>query len=261
LQRAPIAILISMSYPENRALISPKRTRNATVKCITPVHAIEISREYFEKYLAASEKGLAVYMREKDKRRALKRTKNILRRQRELEPVDLKQGEFVFREGDESHDMFIVEQGEIANLLKDHLVAVTKSGEMFGVVSLITHRKRNSSASCVSKTCRVHKMKAEDFFDFMDSSPILKASVNDVFLRREFEKAVAHKTKKTFPMSREDLKVVFDSIDTHGDGYLTLGGKFPLIIHYLSIRHAFPGRTHTTPLLSYRITCVDPVHG
>ena len=31
------------------ALISPDRTRNATVKCLTPVHAIEVSREYFEK--------------------------------------------------------------------------------------------------------------------------------------------------------------------------------------------------------------------
>lgn len=66
------------------ALISPDRTRNATVRCLTPVHAIEISRETFEKYLSSSESRIGLNLREKDKRRALKRTKNILRRQREV---------------------------------------------------------------------------------------------------------------------------------------------------------------------------------
>ena len=118
--------------------------------------------------------------------------------------------------------MYIVEDGRVDNMVGDHVVAVTKPGEMFGVASLITHRNRNSSASCAANTCRVQRMSAADFFEFMDSSPILKSSVNDVFLRREFEKAVAHRTKKTFPMSREDLRTVFDSIDTQGDGFLTL---------------------------------------
>jgi signal-transduction protein with cAMP-binding, CBS, and nucleotidyltransferase domain len=118
--------------------------------------------------------------------------------------------------------MFIVEDGRVNNILRDHVLATTKPGEMFGVVSLITHRARNSSAACESKKCRLLRMSAADFFEFMDSSPVLKSSVNDVFLRREFEKAVAHRTKKTFPLSRDDLRKVFDSIDTHDDGYLTL---------------------------------------
>lgn len=124
--------------------------------------------------------------------------------------------------GDKSKEMFIVEDGTINNMLKDHVVATTEAGEMFGVVSLITHRDRNSSAACASKICRVQKMNAADFFEFVDSSPILKSSVNDVFLRREFEKAIAFRTKKTFPLSRKDLRMVFDSIDTHGDGFITL---------------------------------------
>lgn len=64
------------------ALISPDRRRNANVKCLTPVHAIEISRETFDKYLASSEGRIGLTLREKDKKRALNRTKNILRHQR-----------------------------------------------------------------------------------------------------------------------------------------------------------------------------------
>jgi len=205
-----------------RALISPERTRNATVKCLTPVHAIEISREHFDKYLAASENRISLHMREKDKKRALHRTKNILRRQRELTPLELKQGEFIFQEGEEPKEMFIVEEGLINSFLGNQKIATAKPGEMVGVGSLVTHRKRNSSAVCASKSCRVQMMKATDFFEFIESSPILKASVFDVFLRKEFRKAVAHKTKKEFPMPEKELREVFNSIDTGGDGYLTL---------------------------------------
>jgi len=199
------------------------------VKCVTPVHAIEISREHFEKYLAASE-NLSVHMREKDKRRALKRTKNILRRQRELKPLDLKKGDYVFKEGEESHEMYIVEEGLVDGFLKGQPISTSLPGEMFGVGSLITHRRRNSSAVCASNTCRVHMMKGEDFFAFMDTSPILKASVQDVFLRKEFAKAVAFKTKKKFPLSKEDLREVFEAIDTSGDNYITLDELRALLV-------------------------------
>jgi CRP-like cAMP-binding protein len=203
------------------ALVSADRKRNATVKCLTPVHAIEVSREYFEKYLKASE-SLNLHMREKDKKRALNRTKNILRRQRELKALDLKKGEYVFREGVSATEAYIVEEGLIDMVLQGHVLATSRPGEMFGVASLITHQDRNSSAKCASSKCRIQSMTADQFFAFMDSSPILKSSVYDVFLRREFAKAVAYKTKKKLPMSKADLRIVFDSIDSKGDGYLTI---------------------------------------
>lgn len=37
------------------ALLHPKQIRSASIRCLTPVHAIEISREYFEKYVATDE--------------------------------------------------------------------------------------------------------------------------------------------------------------------------------------------------------------
>ena len=48
------------------ALLHPLKIRSATIKCKTPVHVIEISREYFEKYMASST-GLGLALREKDK--------------------------------------------------------------------------------------------------------------------------------------------------------------------------------------------------
>ena len=189
--------------------------------CTTPVHAIEVSREYFEKYLAASE-TLSLHMREKDKKRALNRTKNILRRQRHLKPINLKKGEFVFREGEDSKEVFIIEDGKMNMELHGHVLATNLPGDMIGVAAVITNLDRNCSAKCVSKSCRVHMMKAKEFFDFMDTSPILKSSVYDVALRKEFTKAVAYKTKKKFPLSLKDLREVFDSIDVQRDGEITL---------------------------------------
>jgi hypothetical protein len=34
------------------ALLHPQKLRSASIRCVTPVHAIEVNREYFEKYLA-----------------------------------------------------------------------------------------------------------------------------------------------------------------------------------------------------------------
>jgi Cyclic nucleotide-binding domain len=36
------------------ALLHPKKIRSASIRCVTPVHAIEISREYFEKYMQST---------------------------------------------------------------------------------------------------------------------------------------------------------------------------------------------------------------
>ena len=37
------------------ALLNPSKTRSASIKCLTPIHAIEISREYFDKYIATEQ--------------------------------------------------------------------------------------------------------------------------------------------------------------------------------------------------------------
>jgi len=46
------------------ALLHPKKIHSVSARCVTPVHAIEISREYFEKYLASDDKT-QINLREK----------------------------------------------------------------------------------------------------------------------------------------------------------------------------------------------------
>ncbi|KAL3904313.1 MAG: hypothetical protein SGILL_010116, partial [Bacillariaceae sp.] len=71
------------------ALLSADKIRSATVKCQTPVHALEISREYFEKYISISESGLYLILKEKDKIRKRNRAKTILRMQKDLKTVSV----------------------------------------------------------------------------------------------------------------------------------------------------------------------------
>ena len=94
-------------------MLSPTKLRSASIKCDTPVHAMEISREYFEKYLAKSDSDLLMTLREKDKIRKRNRTKMILRSQANLKKQNLRAGEVVFEEGDKSNSLFLVESGNV----------------------------------------------------------------------------------------------------------------------------------------------------
>jgi serine/threonine protein kinase len=60
------------------ALLSADGLRSATIRCVTPLHAIEISREYFQKYVGGGN-DIQLNLREKDKTRKQNRAKTILR--------------------------------------------------------------------------------------------------------------------------------------------------------------------------------------
>ena len=48
-------VLQSGNFFGEGALLHPQKIRSGSVRCVTPVHAIQISREYFEKYIATEE--------------------------------------------------------------------------------------------------------------------------------------------------------------------------------------------------------------
>jgi serine/threonine protein kinase len=87
------------------ALLDQKGKRNASIRCVTPVHAIEISREYFEKYLADGY-DTALCLREKDKLRRRSRATTILRLQRNLNQKTLNKGDSVYGQGEVGNDLF-----------------------------------------------------------------------------------------------------------------------------------------------------------
>jgi len=199
------------------ALLHPKKIRSATIQCITPIHAIEISREYFEKYLASS--GLALDLKEKDRTRKRNRAKTILRLQKNLRPMKVKKGDVIFSEGDEAEGLFIMEEGKIEVFVDSKKVFTANPGDLVGEHSLVMARPRNTTAICASKNCFLHEMKPRDFYEIYNSSTHIKTSLREVCYRREFQKALVKKTNKEFP-NVEDLRQVFDAADLDKSGVL-----------------------------------------
>eukprot|EP00978_Attheya_sp_CCMP212_P019944 scaffold56656_cov50-Attheya_sp.AAC.3 len=203
------------------ALLHPQQIRSATIRCVTPVHAIEISREYFEKYLASSESGLLLNLREKDKTRKRNRAKKILRLQHNLHPLELKKNEYLYKEGETGKSVFILEEGQVNVNVEKHTVLSLKPGDVCGEHSFLMNRPRNTSAICTSKQCKIQVLQADDFAALLNSSPGLKASMKEICLRREFQKALVKKTKKRFPRER-DLRDAFDAADDEKSGVISV---------------------------------------
>lgn len=199
------------------ALLHPKKIRSATISCVTPVHAIEITREYFEKFLADS--SVSLNLREKDRIRKRNRAKSILRVQNNLKEMKVEKGDYLFRKGQDGDKLFILEKGQINILNEDdgHTIFTVKEGDLCGEHSLVMGRPRNSSAVCVSDDCVVYEMSARDFYAIYNSSSQLKMSLRELCLRREFQKAVVHEMDNHFP-SIENLRKVFDHLDENKSG-------------------------------------------
>lgn len=199
------------------ALLHPKKIRSASIHCLTPVHAIEISREYFEKYVASS--GLNIDLKEKDRTRKRNRAKTILRLQKNLKTLNLSQGYTIFKEGEEAEALYILEKGLVCVYVDGKKVFEVKPGDIFGEHSMIMGRPRNTTATCLSEECIAQEMKARDFYELYNSSSSLKSSLRELCLRREFQKSLVKKTKKEFP-SINDLREVFDAADKNKSGFL-----------------------------------------
>jgi CRP-like cAMP-binding protein len=211
------------------ALLHPQKIRSATIHCVTPINAIEISREYFEKYLASS--GLKLDLKEKDRTRKRNRAKTLLRLQKNLKPQKFKRGDIIFAEGDSAEGLFILEDGKVDVQVEGKRVFTTKPGDIFGEHSLVLCRPRNTSAVCVSDTCTTHEMKARDFYELYESHPNIKSSLRELCYRREFQKALVKMTKKEFP-SINDLADVFNAADIDGTGFLEIDEVKKVLISF-----------------------------
>jgi CRP-like cAMP-binding protein len=99
------------------ALLHPQKIRSATIRCKTPVHAMEISREYFEKYMKDSDEKLFLELTEKDKIRKRNRSKMILRTQQNLIKRKFRKGQMLFKKGQRGESIFLVEQGKVSHVI------------------------------------------------------------------------------------------------------------------------------------------------
>ena len=204
------------------ALLHPKKIRSSTVKCVTPVHVIEISREYFNKYLASTGEHLNLNLRKKNKTRNENRAKSILRLQQNLHALTHKRGEYLFEVGEKGSAVFILEEGRVDVSVEGHVVFTLKPGDLCGEYAVIFSRPHSTSAMCVSDECKLFVMTARDFILFLNTAPAAKESFRDLARRREFQKAIVFKTKRAFPSEMKDLRAAFDAADEDSSGFLSL---------------------------------------
>ncbi|KAL3903751.1 MAG: hypothetical protein SGARI_005244 [Bacillariaceae sp.] len=203
------------------ALLNERSKRNATVRCLTPVHAIEISKEYFDKYLKDGQ-DTALSLREKHRMRARSRAQSILQLQKSLNPVSLRKGEHIYKQGEAGSSLFLVEEGLIDVTVDNHTVFTSGPGGLCGEYALIFGRPRNTSAVCVSDQCQVQEMEAMDFHKLTRSNPTISEALREVALRRQFQKALVYATKKPFPTKELELRQAFAAADYNGSGQIDL---------------------------------------
>lgn len=161
-------------------------------------------------------------MREKNKSRKRERAQTILRLQKNLQGRVVQKGEYVYKVGEKGTELFILEEGKVNMLVEGHSVLTLKPGDICGEHSLIFCRPRTASALCVSDQCRLLVMQAADFAEFLKSSPMTNETLRDIASRREFQKAIVFKTKKSFPSDPKDLREAFDAADEDSSGDLSL---------------------------------------
>lgn len=200
-------------------LVKKEGGRSATIKCLTPVHAIEIGRDYFEKYVADGfEIELALI--ERDRLRRQERAKSILRLQNHLNSEVIRNGDYVYRKWEDGDDIFLLEEGLVDIDVDGNNVYTVKAGELLGEYSMIFGRNRNTNARCVSDRCKIEVMELKDFEGMIKSNPSIRDGLRDVVFRREFKKALAFATKKPFPSTEAELKEAFEKIDLDKSGLI-----------------------------------------
>ena len=83
--------------------------------------------------------------------------------------VDYREGTVLFREGDHSDCMYIIQEGEVAITKKsknsEHILAIFKNGDFFGEMALFTTPERSATATAV-KDSFILKID-KDSFDYM----------------------------------------------------------------------------------------------
>jgi CRP-like cAMP-binding protein len=204
------------------ALISPNGLRTASIRCLTPVHVIEVGREYFEKFLDA-DYDLKLHLREMNTMRQREKANAMLEVQQCLKHLVVHKNDFIFTDDNPGGDLYLLDEGHVDILLNDRKVfSVRNHGDIFGEHSLVYGRPRNLAAQCKSGKCKLHVLTSKDFDTIVNSHPSMKLSLRNLFNRREFQKAVCIMTNKAFPENEDDLRRAFDTVDKNHSGKLEL---------------------------------------
>jgi CRP-like cAMP-binding protein len=150
------------------------------------------------------------------------RAKGILTLQKSLREQVISKGEYIYKQGEEGFELFIVEEGELDVSVDDFTVFTVRKGELCGEYALIFGRPRNTSARCTTDRCKLQAMDAKDFKKLIRSNPSVREGLHETALRRQFQKALVFAIKKSFPTREEELKEAFHAVDCNHSGEIDL---------------------------------------
>ena len=210
-------------------LINENGKRSATIRTVTPVHAIQIDRECFQKYLLGSSSDLALKIKERVNKRKFGRAEYIVGEQKNLLRFETKKGGKIYNDGDKADSIFFVVDGMVDVRNAGLSVYHAYPGELFGVQSFYFNRSRDADAVCISDRCVVKVMNAHQFKELAAANPELEKAVHEMALRREFQRAIVRKLKGSFDVL--DLRDMFNAIDLDHNGRLNRDGLRDLLTH------------------------------
>lgn len=194
------------------AVMSSDEAHSSTVKCLTPVHVIEISKELFEKYVASDQETF-LSMAETDRHRRRERASTMLRLNKKCRTRSYRNGDVIFREGEKGSNLFLVEKGNVDISVHGHKVRSLQQGEMTGEHAAYFDKPYNVTAKCVSDSCKMQALPSKVMHKLFKADPSLRQDFRELMLRRDFKKALCAAIGTTFPTTEEEIRAAFEVVD------------------------------------------------
>ena len=201
-------------------------------RCVTPVHALAISRELFNKYVSSDEETF-LNMAERYRYRRRERASTVLRmdtNRNRWSSHSYNNNDVIFQAGDAGKHLYLVEDGQVDISVRGQKVRTLKPGEMTGEHAVLMAKPYNVTAQCMgNKGCKVQTMDSKVLHGLFRADPSLGEDFRELVLRRDFKKAVCAATGKPFPKTKEEIKAAFDAIDFDRSGAIELHGIRSLV--------------------------------
>jgi serine/threonine protein kinase len=183
-----------------------------TARCITPVHAIQILRKDYNKYIAQDE-DLALVMKEHGRLRRRERARVLVGMEKKTKTETYSQGDIIIKRGEAGNSLYVLLEGEIDISVNGHKVRSLRRGEMTGEhAAYYGHKPYNVTAQCMSDSCSVGVLAGKELRRVMAKNAALRESFHDIILRRDFKKALCAHLERPFPETEEEMKEAFDAL-------------------------------------------------
>jgi len=230
--------------------------RSGTVKCKSPVHAIRISKQYFEKYLSASDSKLNA--KDSASSKQIFSSFSSLLAENERIKKSFKQNDVIYNEGDKGGDMFFIKSGMVSVTNKDGFKTTLKQGNFVGEGALLNNRPRSETVTALTP---VEGMTiSREYFDkYLDSSDkFAQLKMYRVSKARELAKIrnALLQNPKLLPKKLKRGSVLFKEGGNSKALYMVMDGEISLSTGRLSV-----AKFHAGDIVGGQSLLADGPHG